>query len=468
MKGNWSKDMKTSIGAAAAAITLFASQAAHAQGAVQWKVSDGGNGHWYQKLGPYSSWQQAQADAVARGGHLMTITSQSEWNFAWANIPPQQYGGTVLGGYQLPGSAEPGQWAWVTGEPWPSFIDVSAFDDCPGGLSGSCGATCSQPNQQDYLMYGWFGGADPNQWFDDVGGDFNRDCGAIARYSVVEWSADCNNDGIVDFGQCRDGSVPDGNGNNVPDCCEQSVPCAPTQWTSAIGGNGHWYQVVRVAGGVNFTDATNLAAGRGGHLFTGCGAEFDAAVALTGALSPENWMSDQSSQWFGPWIGLRLSVTGWGWVDGSTCTFDRWDLSRGQPDWAQPGGESAGFLYSIGSGPSAVVHDVVPGRLTQSLLIEWSADCNGDGVVDYGQILDGTFPDSNSNGVPDCCEGGGSCCVGDILADRVINGADLGALLAYWGPVTTSPISRACDLNGDNVVNGADIGLLLSGWGNCP
>ena len=54
------------------------------------------------------SWQQAQADAVARGGHLMTITSQSEWNFAWANIPPHQSGGTVLGGYQLPGSAEPG------------------------------------------------------------------------------------------------------------------------------------------------------------------------------------------------------------------------------------------------------------------------------------------------------------------------------------------------------------------------
>ena len=59
-------------------------------------------------------------------------------------------------------------------------------------------------------------------------------------------------------------------------------------------------------------------------------------------------------------------------------------------------------------------------------------------------------------------------CVGDILADRVINGADLGSLLAYWGPVTASPISRGCDLNGDNVVNGADIGLLLAGWGNCP
>jgi hypothetical protein len=37
-------------------------------------------------------------------------------------------------------------------------------------------------------------------------------------------------------------------------------------------------------------------------------------------------------------------------------------------------------------------------------IIEWSADCNGDGIVDYGQILDGTFEDANENGVPDCCE----------------------------------------------------------------
>lgn len=193
--------------------------------AVQWRVEDGGNGHWYQKFGPYSSWQQAKTDAVARGGHLMTITSQSEWNFAWANIPPQQYGGTVLGGYQLPGSAEPGQWVWVTGEAWPSFINFAAFDDCPGGPSGSCGSTCSLPNQQDFLYYGWFGGTNPNQWFDDCGGDFNNDCGANPRYSIVEWDADCNNDGIIDFGQCRSGLVPDVNSNNIPDCCEQSIPC---------------------------------------------------------------------------------------------------------------------------------------------------------------------------------------------------------------------------------------------------
>ncbi len=41
---------------------------------------------------------------------------------------------------------------------------------------------------------------------------------------------------------------------------------------------------------------------------------------------------------------------------------------------------------------------------TNSALTEWSADCNNDGIVDYGQILNGTLADANANGVPDTCE----------------------------------------------------------------
>jgi hypothetical protein len=37
-------------------------------------------------------------------------------------------------------------------------------------------------------------------------------------------------------------------------------------------------------------------------------------------------------------------------------------------------------------------------------LAEWSADCDGDGEVDYGQILRGEIADLNGNGVPDVCE----------------------------------------------------------------
>jgi formylglycine-generating enzyme required for sulfatase activity len=58
-------------------------------------------------------------------------------------------------------------------------------------------------------------------------------------------------------------------------------------------------------------------------------------------------------------------------------------------------------------------------------------------------------------------------CPGDILADGIINGADLGAMLSYWGPRTTAPFSVASDINGDGVINGGDLGLLLSAWGPC-
>ena len=58
-------------------------------------------------------------------------------------------------------------------------------------------------------------------------------------------------------------------------------------------------------------------------------------------------------------------------------------------------------------------------------------------------------------------------CDGDILVDRRIDGADLGALLSYWGPVTPSPISQACDIDKNGIVNGADLGILLANWGPC-
>ncbi len=46
-----------------------------------------------------------------------------------------------------------------------------------------------------------------------------------------------------------------------------------------------------------------------------------------------------------------------------------------------------------------------------ALLIEWDGDCNGDGIVDYGQILAGELGDANGNNVPDCCEQGETCFV---------------------------------------------------------
>ena len=58
----------------------------------------------------------------------------------------------------------------------------------------------------------------------------------------------------------------------------------------------------------------------------------------------------------------------------------------------------------------------------------------------------------------DGCESGGI--PGDLNGDGVVNGTDLGILLAAWG--TNDPIA---DINGDGDVNGADLAILLGNWG---
>jgi formylglycine-generating enzyme required for sulfatase activity len=100
-------------------------------------------------------------------------------------------------------------------------------------------------------------------------------------------------------------------------------------------------------------------------------------------------------------------------------------------------------------------------------------DCNGNVIDDRTEVSQGLLPDSNGDGVPDGCQCGAVpelpvCCVGDIVADRVINGADLGTLLAYWGPRTSGSFSIASDLNNDGRIDGSDLGILLAYWGACP
>jgi hypothetical protein len=64
-------------------------------------------------------------------------------------------------------------------------------------------------------------------------------------------------------------------------------------------------------------------------------------------------------------------------------------------------------------------------------------------------------PDANGNGIPDTCEG----VHGDLNGDGVVNGADLGILLARWGQP-----GGVGDLNGDLFVDGGDLGELLAAW----
>ena len=185
----------------------------------------------------------------------------------------------------------------------------------------------------------------------------------------------------------------------------------------------------------------------------------------------------------GPWIGLRQDrgrpdyfepAGGWTWIDGTYATFQNWalDTCQTQPTDCFCGGDcgldNAGFYEGDPASGNTVptwgaFAADMSGRIG-GVIIEWSADCNSDGIVDYGQILNGQLADTNTNGIPDCCEPGNSCCVGDIYVNHIIDGGDLGVLLSEWGAVTPTTNS---DLNRDGFVNGADLGMLLANWGPC-
>ena len=68
----------------------------------------------YELIPWTAGWPAAKADAEARGGHLATITSETEWitisNLFGANLEHCWIGGTD--------EAQEGVWKWVTGEKW--------------------------------------------------------------------------------------------------------------------------------------------------------------------------------------------------------------------------------------------------------------------------------------------------------------------------------------------------------------
>ena len=108
---------------------------------IQWPVSDGGNGHWYEYVAGNETWTSARVDAAGRTfdglpGHLATLTSAAENDFIFQHFSPVQ---AWIGGYQdrnAPDYSEPaGGWRWVTGEPWvyTNWATQYGFPDNYGG-----------------------------------------------------------------------------------------------------------------------------------------------------------------------------------------------------------------------------------------------------------------------------------------------------------------------------------------------
>ncbi len=211
--------------------------AATAQTAVEWKVSEGGNGHWYQGVvtAPTgASWSDARAIALTRGGDLAKVESASHLQWMFSQIVDQsslwsQDAGPWVGGWQAPGSVEPGGgWSWVDGTAiGPGIWRVGQPDDA---------RYCGGDNNRMAFWNGGQGGRRP--YLEDSPGDQAvTPCVGPRVSAVIEWSADCNADGIVDYGQILRGELIDLNANGVPDICETSISSVIPPSVSSQGGS---------------------------------------------------------------------------------------------------------------------------------------------------------------------------------------------------------------------------------------
>ena len=431
---------------ASAVIAITSTAALSQSSAVQWTVASGGNGHWYSvrvftsELTPSEYFDLA----TAIGGYGASITNQAEDEFVYQLSVATPGGwsvcglGPLLGGGRLSGC----NFTWLTGEPWgytswgpadPSHCGEQFLQYCVCGQSSECA----------------------RRWWIDT--DMT-----VKPSGVIEWSADCNADGIVDYGQCHDGSLPDYNGNNIPDCCEQGVACVagsyPVCWRIEDGGNGHWYQFRRLPLNHCWTQARNMCEADGGHLATITSAPEN---NLLRSLTIKN---DPGVLEGGPYIGGTCVGLPWGqfyWITGEPFVYTNW--LYGAPNGSQ--GETEQYLQFWRWSDLGWNDQVLCGGLMFSHLIEWEADCNSDGIVDYGQILSGQLIDANSNGIPDICDV--DPCPGDISGNGAVDGVDLSVLLGVWGTDGSGGEFDA-DVTNDGIVNGADLTIILGGWGPCP
>jgi len=232
------------------------------------------------------------------------------------------------------------------------------------------------------------------------------------------------------------------------------------QWRVADGGNGHWYQRTEAT---CWSEAESAARAHGGHLASVLSAG-EAQFCTQFVRSESDGITVAIGGFRNPTSDLYL---GWRWTTDETFIPGSLTWMAGNPGCCGPD------EYFLGINRVGHIGDLrdCPGLV--GAILEWSADCNSDGIVDYGQILAGQLADANSNGIPDICECAthpelGACrCAGDIVADGTVNGADLGTLLAYWGPRTSGSFSIASDINGDARIDGSDLGALLANWGTC-
>ncbi len=88
-------------------------------------------------------------------------------------------------------------------------------------------------------------------------------------------------------------------------------------------------------------------------------------------------------------------------------------------------------------------------------------DCNGNGIADDLDIIDGLSADRDGDTIPDECQL--TSCLADLNDDGAVNARDLAVLLGTWGTAPGQP----ADFDKDGDINSGDLVILLAAWGPC-
>ena len=111
----------------------------------------------------------------------------------------------------------------------------------------------------------------------------------------------------------------------------------PIQWTVGNGGNGHYYDIILVPGGISWSGANAAAVSANGHLATITSAAEGIFVYTNLVNNATYWNQEPAGSDLGPWLGAyQTSDDGtqananWVWVTGELWSYTNWH--SGEPN----------------------------------------------------------------------------------------------------------------------------------------
>jgi formylglycine-generating enzyme required for sulfatase activity len=386
------------------AMSIGTAEAAAQTGPLQRPTS----GHWYAVQPTPMTWDSARAWALAAGGDLASASTPEEQRFVDFVRRTSTGVAAWIGGYQDPAApdyAEPaGGWRWVSGAPW-------------GFTAWWPGEPNNQSIAENRLLM-----LDSGAWSDAT----YADPFYFSYPSILEWSADCNGDGIVDFGQILAGGLADENANWIPDCCEAGESCE-----SDCDGDG-LSDAEEIAAGEGDCDANGIPDACEGssvlemqQLFSGVGLNPEDRLVLGARPSVGDvWVTVTGRGDFDApdeFLTVRIDGVAIGvlWMkDGLHCpdapAVVEWSIAEEVFNAAAADGA---IVISL-AGTVATSGDECPnGFISVTLRYRGTGDCDGNGVLDSCDLASGALADCDGNGIPDVCDTISADCDGDGIPD---------------------------------------------------